>query len=287
MKFDPIGKICTGQDGAIWGPFLFRFQSDGWCCVYEWAQLTGAGGELAEIFARFRLDKCLLLLPHSNAVFFGQEYALEGDEFPILYTNIYNSYAKEADRKEGTCCAYRLWREGGEFHSQLLQVIRIGFTKDMDLWCSADGRDVRPYGNFAADRANGICYAFTMRDTERTTRYFAFRLPKLSDGEIDKNIGVPVVTLRPEDVLDWFDCPYHHYVQGACVHDGYIYSLEGFTDDAENPPLLRIIDPRERRETAEIPLAAHGLTVEPEMIDFSAERCIYADHSGNVYEISF
>ena len=287
MKFDLMGKICTGQDGAIWGPFLFRFQSDGRCCVYEWEQLAGTDSEPAEAFAQFRLDKCQLLMPHSNAVFFGREYALEGDEFPILYTNIYNSYAKESDRKEGTCCAYRLWREGTAFYSQLLQVIRIGFTKDTALWCSPDGGDVRPYGNFVADRATGTCYAFTMRDAARTTRYFAFRLPKLVAGEMDERYGVPAVTLRPEDVLDWFDCPYHHYVQGACVHDGCIYSLEGFTDDAENPPMLRIIDPRLRRETAAVPLATYGLSVEPELIDFSAERCIYADHTGNVYEISF
>ena len=87
--------------------------------------------------------------------------------------------------------------------------------------------------------------------------------------------------------MDCFDCTYHHYVQGACVHGLCIYSLEGFSAEGKNPPMLRIIDPRQRREVAAIPFMEYGLTVEPELIDFTAERCIYADHAGNVYEISF
>lgn len=287
MKVRRIAKICSGQDGAIWGAFLFRFQSDGNCCVYELTHLSECGSEEAEIFAQFRLDRVEELRPHSNTVCFGATYAKEGDEFPLLYTNIYNTYAKEADRMEGICCVYRLWREGALFHTELVQMIRIGFVKDSALWCSPDGRDVRPYGNFAIDRLRGVLYAFTMRDEGETTRNFAFRLPKLCNEERDGQYGVPTVVLKPTDIVDWFDRPYQHYVQGACVYDGRIYSLEGFTKDAVNVPALRIIDPARRWELACYRLSEAGLEIEPELIDFWAERCIYADHAGNVYELEF
>ena len=93
MKMNKIGKIAGGQDGAIWGDLLFRFQNHGGCYVYDLNNL--------EELARFRLDGTDAWMPHSNAVMFGSEYFAEGDEFPLLYTNVYNTYAKEEDRREG------------------------------------------------------------------------------------------------------------------------------------------------------------------------------------------
>ena len=287
MKVKSVTRIRSGQDGATWGPFLFRFQSDGSCYVYELTRLAESRSGEAEVFAQFRLDRAEELRPHSNAVCFGTAYAADGDEFPLLYTNIYNTYAREENRMEGVCCVYRLWREETVFHTELVQLIRVGFTKDPELWCSPDERDVRPYGNFTIDRARGLLYAFTMRDEGETTRYFAFRLPRVCDGEQDGQYGVPAVVLNPTDILDWFDCPYQHYVQGACTYDGRIYSLEGFTGDEVNAPALRVIDPVQRREIAAYRLGEFGLAIEPELIDFCAERCLYADHSGNLYELVF
>ena len=286
MKITKIGNICTGQDGAAWGPFLFRFKSDASCCVYVPDRLA-QNEEGTQPCAQFRLDSAELLMPHSNAVSFGCEYAEEGDEFPLLYTNVYNSYAKETNRREGTCCVYRLWREGTAFHTELRQVIQIGFTGDRTLWRSAQGEDVRPYGNFVIDRACGLYYGFTMRDEEQKTRYFAFSLPKLCDGQWDERIGARVVTLTPDNILYWFDCPYQHYLQGACVHGGRIYSLEGFTDDPKNPPMLRVVDLQRREQIASVALQEWGLTVEPELIAFCGDSAVYADHDGSVYQIDF
>lgn len=283
MKMEKIGKICIGQDGAVWGRFLFRFKSDGECCVYDLDALPADKAAEAAAISRFRLDKAEVLAPHSNAVVFGSEYAAEGDEFPLLYSNIYNNYAKEEDRLEGLCCVYRLRREGLQFYTELVQLIQIGFTKDPHLWCSENGQDVRPYGNFVIDRESGRYYAFTMRDGAEATRYFAFRLPKSDDGCVDDRFGVRKVVLTAEDILDSFDCPYHRYLQGACVREGLIYSLEGFTNDPMNLPLLRIIDPQARRQRATYSLGE----IEPELIDFSGERGYYADHDGNLYEIRF
>lgn len=287
MKARRIARICTGQDGAIWGRFLFRFQNNGECCVYDLDALSALEGDAAAALSRFRLDKSELLEPHSNAVVFGSEYAETGDEFPLLYSNIYNNYAKAEDRLEGLCCVYRLRRDGLQFSTELVQLIQIGFTKDTALWSSANGQDVRPYGNFVVDREAGRYYAFTMRDESNATRYFSFRLPRLSEGCMDARFGVRRVELTGEDIIEYFDCPYHRYLQGACVHDGLIYSLEGFTNDPINSPALRIIDPRQRVQREVCALPEWGLCVEPEFIDFRDGQAYYTDHDGNLYEIQF
>ncbi len=287
MQAKLVARICSGQDGAIWGGFFFRFKSNGECCVYELERLLAGEGTMVEPFSTFRLDKAEILMPHSNAVSFGNEYAEGCDEFPLLYTNIYNSYAKSEERMEGTCCVYRLQRCENRFTTQLVQVIRIDFTAVPGLWRSKTVQDVRPYGNFAVDRDHSICYAFTMMDQEKRTRYFSFRLPRSFEGQWDEQLSARSVALKEGDIVGSFDCPYHHYLQGACVHEGKIYTLEGFTENVENPPALRVIDPKERRQIAYRPMKDAGLVNEPEWIDFYDGQCIYADHSGSVYHISF
>ena len=269
MKMTKRGLITQGQDGAIWGNRLFRFNSRGFCYVYDLDTL--------EKEAEFCLDGVDVWMPHSNSAIFGREYYADGDEFPLLYTNVYNTYGGEENRREGVCCVYRLTREGKNFRGQLVQTITVGFVKDETLWSSKGGGDVRPYGNFVVDRERGIYYGFTMRDGDNASRYFAFRLPTLEQGD--------TVTLSAEDILFSFDCPYHRYVQGASVHKGKIYSLEGFTNDPANPPALRIIDPEERKQVQCVLFSDFGLTIEPERIDFRGDCCYYADCNGNLYTL--
>jgi len=287
MKVNQIGTIARGQDGEIWKDVLFRFEANGLCHVYEFAHADhrpGGKESLSEI-GSFYLDQADVIVPHSNAVMFGREYYCEGDDFPLLYSNIYNNYAKAADPLKGVCCVYRIWREGTAFFSQLVQILRIGFTEEVQ-WCSPDGQtDVRPYGNFVIDRERGLLYAFTMQDAANRTRYFSFRLPNGREGTMDAAWQVPVVTLQATDILEQFDCPYHRFLQGACMERGRIYSLEGFTDSAENPPALRVIGPAEKQQLAYLPFAAHGLAREPEWITFADGVCYYADNLGNLYRL--
>jgi hypothetical protein len=84
-----------------------------------------------------------------------------------------------------------------------------------------------------------------MRDGEKKTRYFSFALPKGREGVFDERFEANVVTLNEEDIVEYFDAPYHLYVQGACMHNGLIYSTEGFGD--KRHPALRIIDPKKTR----------------------------------------
>ena len=269
MKFTKIGQICQGQDGVIWGNYLFRFEGNGACHVYD--------ADSLEKKCDFFLDDLSTWMPHSNAVTFGCEYYEAGDEFPLLYTNVYNTYAKEADRREGVCCVYRLTRQGDSFRGQPVQTIRIGFAKDASLWCSEGCSDVRPYGNFVVDRENGIYYGFTMRDGADTTPYFAFKLPRLADG--------PEVVLEKKDILSSFETPYHRFLQGACVHNGKIFSVEGFTNDGVNPPAIRIIDPEKKGQIFYALTAPYGMIEEPELIDFRNGVCYCSDCRGNLFVI--
>ena len=289
MKIEYISKIKEGrQDGAVSNGFLFSFNHCGECTVYEMKTLEESKGGDAEVFASFVLHKSDVLLPHSNSVAFGNEYYDEKDEFPLLYTNIYNNYAKADNPLKGVCLVYRLKRMERTFLSTLVQIIEIGFVEDENLWKSAgENGDVRPYGNFTVDAEQGVLYAFTMRDNMNSTRYFSFNLPKVSRGQMCEKYNVKKVVLTEADILQYFDCAYHRYNQGACCHKGKIYSLEGFTNSPVNPPAIRIIDTIRKKEIAYQKFEELGTSVEPEMIDFEEDICYYTDHYGNVYKLSF
>lgn len=287
MKMKHIANMKGAQDGAIFGGYLFRFDAKGQGCVYDLKQMSG--DEVSELSSMcdITLDRAEEIVPHSNAVFFGKEYYAEGDDFPLLYSNIYNNYAKQPDPLCGVCCVYRLQRDGDRFFTTLLQLIEVGFTDDKTLWRSAgETVDVRPYGNFVADVDQGVYHAFVMRDEDQTTRYFSFDLPRVTDGGVDERFGIRRVKLSAADIRDWFDVPYHRYIQGACCHGGKIYSVEGFSGE-KNRPALRVIDPKRREQIFSFDFYEAGMDVEPECIDFYDGRCLYSDAKGHVYELSF
>ena len=284
MYHKPYAKIAGGQDGAIFADTLFRFGPRGKCRVYDLSAALGDGEELTPI-SEFMLDRAEEIAPHSNAVAFGREYYAEGDEFPLLYTNIYNNYKNAEDKLIGVLCVYRIVREGDGFASKLVQLIEVGFTEDREIWRSGgDIEDVRPYGNFAVDTEGGRLIAFVMRDGAEKTRYFTFDLPKLSDGEICPRFGVRRALLRKEDIISSFDVPYHRYIQGACYRGGRVYSLEGFGSGIH--PAIRVIDVDRGEQLLFVDLYAEGLTEEAEFVEFYGERCLYSDVAGNVFELS-
>lgn len=288
MKIKKIGSMGNGaQDGAIWGDFVFRFDHAGHCCVYDAAALDTDGEDIAlPQIAAFSLNADDAVIPHCNAVTFSNTYYEDGDEFPLLYANVYNNYAKAEDRRVGMCCVYRLQREGLSFCAELVQLLQIGFACERGLWLSeGDVKDVRPYGNFVVDRDRNLIHAFVMRDGDKTTRYFTFRLPDVREGACSAEYGVRAAVLQKEDILSCFDAPYHLYIQGACCHNGLIYSSEGFNADV--PPSLRIIDPQAKRQIDHANLAELGYPTEAEWIDFRGERCYYSDGFGNLFEVLF
>ena len=286
MKYIHAANILGGQDGAIFGDTLFRFDARGNGRAYCLDGVTADCREPLELspFAEFRLGGLDRIVPHSNAVVFGSEYWAEGDEFPLLYSNIYNNYSKAEDRLEGVVCVYRLQRDGASFSAELVQLIRIGFVEDRSLWKSLEGNaDVRSYGNFVVDRERQRLYAFVMRDAKKVTRCFTFRLPAVREGVTDPQYGVPAVTLTPADILRQFDSPYMRYMQGACCRDGKIYSSEGFSGGSENPPALRFLDTDAGAEVFYDNLADHDMPLEAEFIDFHGDDCLYGDARGHLF----
>ena len=288
MIIKQIAKISNGQDGAIYNNHLFRFDTRGNCQVYDLLDIEKDTVKKLEPIGSFILDKAELIVPHSNSVCWGTEFYAPNDEYPLLYSNIYNNYAKADDKLIGVCCVYRVERAGKDFKTTLVQLIEIGFTDDHTLWKAFPDRDgVRPYGNFVIDCEAGYYYAFVMRNETLGTRYFKFKIPSLSDGEADPIYGVKRVVLTPEDICDSFDCPYHRYVQGAIAHGKYIYSTEGFHNDQINRPAIRIIDLDKKIQERYIDLLDAGYQCEPEMIDFYNGVCYYSDVAGNLYSIEF
>ena len=290
FNFKQIGNICCGQDGCIFGSTLFRFEGNGTCFVYDLDDLTPGEDGKAKIKATFKLDRTEELCPHSNAVCFGNEKFAEDDEFPLLYTNLYNAYDRRENERWGVCCVYRIQRDGDSFKSTLVQIIEIGFAHNSELWCSrkpGQGRDMRPFGNFTVDTENSKYYGFVTRDATHKTRFFEFDLPKLADGEIDEEFGVKKVVLTEENILAKFDCDYSNYLQGACFHNGLIYSIEGGSKSVYNPATLMIVDTKARRQIVRISLIYYGMELEPEFIYFTGDRCIYADNMGDLFELDF
>lgn len=271
----PVRTIRGGQDGAIYGDELFRFDSRGNARITSLSR----GEEIGSL----TLDKSDVLTMHSNAVSFGPDRYAPDDAYPLLYSNVYNSYAKaEGDRFEGTCGVYRILRAGDGFTSQLVQVIRVGFT-DTPLWRSVNVRDVRPYGNFAVDCDARSLWAFTMRDEDRVTRYFRFALPDPRAGMPDDRFSAPVLTLTEGDIVTRFDGPYANYLQGATAFRGRLWSVEGFGAGGSQPPRLQVIDLAKCEPYACVDFEPLGLTVEPEFVSVYNGRIYYSDAHGGAW----
>ena len=292
--FKTLPMILPDQDGAIFNGKIFRFGAGGKGSVYSVDAIYAAEGSdnvPVQPIAGVQLDRADVIVPHCNAVVFGTEYAEPGDEYPLLYANIYNNYQKCDERLEGTACVYRLWQDAEGYHTKLMQIIRVGFVGDLSLWTSKPDRgDVRPYGNFVVEREKNRLWAFTMRDADRTTRYFAFRLPKLGEGVFSKTYGVNVVTLGKDDILKQFDCEYSCYIQGACCENGMIVSVEGFSDE-HHPAKMQVIDLEAGKQALAVDLRGRGMTIEPEFCDFAdtpnGRRLIYSDGHGAIFEVTF
>lgn len=286
MKIRQVAKTLGGQDGAIYGNLMFRFNTKGLCRVYDISVLLEECDSIVELspVAEFTLDRAEEIVPHSNAVVFGNEFYEDGDEFPLLYSNIYNNYAKADEKLVGVCCVYRLQRNGAIFSTTLVQLIEIGFTDNKGLWRSCgETADVRPYGNFVIDNDKSKYYAFVMRDQEKNTRYFAFDLPKITDGIKDEKFGVNKAVLTEKDMIEYFDTPYHNYIQGAVMRSSKIYSVEGFHERIH--PAIRVIDTVSKKQELFFDFFEAGMPIEAEFIDFYDSRCLYGDAKGNIFEL--
>lgn len=271
--YSKVETISVSQDGAVFGNYLFSLTSTGSCNVYSLTDYS--------TIASFTLDKNDKISPHCNSVCFGSDYYQDGDEFPLLYVNLYNSSANIP----GVCNVYRIQRNGNTFTNTLVQVIKIGFTGNVEYWPSST--NVRPYGNFLVDVDNKALYTYVMVDDDKVTRYFKFNIPDPNDGVYSSDYETKVVTLTIADILDQFEIDYNRYMQGGCYYDGRLYTLEGFTNDTVNPPKLRVIDVESKRQITVIDLYEAGITKEPEMIFINNSKLYIVGSGGDILKFDF
>lgn len=266
---EKVMNVVAHQDGVIHGNKVFCLNEKGEVLVYNLEQKVQLGA--------FLLDRIDIIRPHANSVCFGSGSNTEQDAYPLLYVNVYNNYSRAGDRLEGACCVYRLTEDGKSFSTELVQVIRIGFTESLELWKSLpDNGDVRPYGNFVVDTDREELVAFVMRDADMTTRFFRFKLPDSASGTYRADYGCNMVVLEESDILDSFDTPYMNYMQGCCYWEGKIYSVEGFNAGSRAEPVLRIIDLQAKQQVRMELLAERGLIKEPELICVENGTVYYA-----------
>ena len=191
-----------------------------------------------------------------------------------VYSNVYNSYASQSDKHIGECCVYAVHGAANVWANSLVQVLKVGFIDDLERWPAAS--EARPYGNFVVDSENGCLYVFVMYSSRKLTYWYKFDLPKVTDGVWDETYGCYVKTLETGDVIDHWTTPLQNYVQGVSVHDGLIWSTEGFTGTSgTNLARMRVVDPMDKAQIAVFHFYADDDPIEPEFIDFYNGLCYY------------
>ena len=278
-----IGAAHNGpwQEGAIAGGNLFVLNHDGEGAVFSLNKKKQIGS--------FTLDKRGVLNPHANSVVFSSQYYKDGDKYPLMYVSVYNNYQNAAERYEGYCMAYRILEDKSGFSTELVQVINIGFTEDLTMWKSkSNNGDVCPYGNFVVDSDNNKLYAFVMRDGDKTTRFFEFTLPKLSDGEDNSRYGCKQVTLEADDIKNQFDTEYSVYLQGCDYVNGTLLSAEGLGYGAAGGVTLRLIDLNSKKLIKTHNLVNSGLYNEPEVVavDPETKNIYYSGSDGQLRRLT-
>lgn len=262
-----VKKVYGGTDGDIYNNFLFMFTSKGQCKVF-----TADGFGLKCVFD---LDKCDVLPPHANSVFFGNEFYHPNDEFPLLYSNIYNN----SDEWLGTMNVYRIQRNGYDFTSTLVQVVKVDFTDDSNLWASG----VRPYGNFAINKETNKLWAFVSDDLTNSTKFFEFDMPKSNLGDFNGTLGCNVYKLKYEDVTDMFNTIYFRFMQGCTIVDNKLISTEGFTNDTTNIPTIRVVDLKTHKIDSTNLVDTFGWNNEPEFITYYNNNLYYISTDSKIY----
>lgn len=254
LSYELQFRGMAGQDGAIYGDYLFRFGPHGEGKVYSLESETEIGSIV--------LDKKDIINPHNNSTHFGNEFYAEGDEFPLMYSTLW-------DNNFDTTTVYRVVRNGNTFTTKLVQVIKAVGTYDA-----------------AVDPENNKYYAF-VGDTTTNMSYSInkYELPKLSDGVYNSTYGVNLVTLTDDDILSNFELEYPIYVvQGSTIHDGKYYITSGFTS---NQVYLNVYDLEAEQFHCRINLEEIGLIEESEFICFKDGVMYLMPVYGNIYTFKF
>ena len=196
------------------------------------------------------------------------------------YSNIYNSYQNNENKRFGECCVYLTdLTNSTENPLELTQIIKIGFVDDEAKWPRWNASSDRPYGNFLIDEDNNLLYVYVMDINTNTTKWFKFDLPSPTDSNEEGN----VYSLSYESVLDSWETPYMNMMQGATIINGLIYSTEGPSGN----PGIRVIDPVLKAELLYIDSSKLDANKsEPEFIAYYNGYLYYGSgNNNNLYKL--
>ena len=257
--YEPQTFSNLGQDACQYNNKLFIFNSQGKFNVYDLINKT--------LYGLFDLDENETIKPHCNSAFFGNKKYAEGDLFPILYVNAYNTSGLPL----GTLYAHRILFDStnNEYTTQLIQTIKIGFTNE-EIW-TIQG-DIRPYGNFILNSDTNELYAFTLRG--ENTRFFKFNMPEIEIGD---------TILNTNDIIEMFDTEILPYIQGCTYSNNQIFALNGNDSIIQNSSYLNVINLNKKSITNKIPLSS--LMNEPEAI-FKYNQSLYIAGFNNFYKFN-
>lgn len=200
--------------------------------------------------------------PHANCAFFGNATP-QGATFPYVYVNAYNNISLP----KGTLYCYLLSIEN---KSELVQTISVGFTDD-PIW-AVEG-DEKPYGNFAFNSITNELIVYTIKETEKCTRFFIFDMPLPTNGDI---------TLTKDNIKRHFDLPYFSTIQDCCCYFGKLYLLQGSINETRT---MQVIDLNGEITVTSVELSQIDNS-EPEGIYVYNDKIYYSD-LGKFFELTF
>ena len=160
---------------------------------------------------------------HCNTMFFGSEFFISTDKFPLLYISMENINAT---------IAFRIYQTSGIYHIQEVSRIYLNFT---------DKEDIIYFPNSYYDYdAQCLYYSGYTQNTyveseENKLKYYKFHLPDYRFAEVE---------LHPEDAIDTFELPSLTATQGGFVSSGHLYQTFSFNSatDPKHAPKMRVLD---------------------------------------------
>lgn len=244
------------QDCAIYGDTIFQF--------YSTAPTGIVAGNLVDYttIATGTLAESL----HANTVSFSDTFYDEADEYPLLYVNEYQT----GNTPSGKCYVYRLAIQNSTITANLVQTITLGFISDAEYGSASNA--IRKDCSFVVDTDRRKLIVYLEREREKTTRFYEFSLPEISNAS---------VTLSQDAIERYFDVEYINFPQGACYVAGCVFVSSGASDGSDAQ--ISVIDLRLGKTKTIIPLYRYNLITEPAFIDIYDGKIVFG--TGIVFEL--
>ena len=235
--------FLEGQDADCFGGYTALFYSDFGVSIKDMRTNRFVSGK---VFG----DRNIV--PHCNSVSFGNNFADDGDCFPTIYVNAYNSY----DLPLGTLFNCRLFQlKNGCFEPRIIQTIHIDFVDDLNMW--PDKSQIRPFGNFAVN-SDGFLYSYVPDDIKNLTRVYKFAIPPIKSN---------IVYLSKEDALDYFEINYISIPQGCSIKNNYLFMLSGWGNNSLHGS-IQVLNLNTKSVTNSFDFSGAGFFGEPEAVFF-------------------